>query len=284
MKTIKHTLFASLLLLANFAFTQPAFEVETVGTGDPILMLPGFATPGSIWEETIHALSDKGDYHLVTYAGFDGVDPIGTPWYDAIREELVAYVEKNELRNLTLIGHSMGGNLAVDLAAKLPGFVSGLILVDAVPCMRELMMPGVPAESLQYQSPYNDRMIGMSDEDFLSYATMMASNMTATEEKIAEIVSWSVKADRETYVYGYTDLLKLDLRDKLASIEVPTLILGAAFPDATTVRKTYASQYTKLKDKQITIVEDSRHFIMFDQPEWLYQQIDQYLSDNGKRQ
>jgi pimeloyl-ACP methyl ester carboxylesterase len=178
----------------------------------------------------------------------------------------------------------MGGNLAVDLAAELPGIVSGMILIDAIPCMRELMMPGVPAESLQYESPYNDRMIGMSDADFLSYATTMASNMTATEEKIAEIASWSVKADRETYVYGYTDLLKLDLRDKLSGIEVPTLILGAAFPDATTVRKTYESQYGKLKDKQIAIVEDSRHFIMFDQPEWLYQQIDQYLSDNGKRQ
>jgi pimeloyl-ACP methyl ester carboxylesterase len=284
MKTLKVTLFLSLVLFAPYIFAQSAVQVESRGKGRPVLFLPGFATPGSVWNSTIDALKFKGRYHVVSYAGFDGFEAIGTPWYDVIRKELSEFIEKNKLSNLTIVGHSMGGNLALDLAAELPDHVTGLVLVDAIPCMRELMMPGVPAESLQYKSPYNDRLINMSSEDFRNYVGNMAKNMTNDSEKVEQITQWAMEADRETYVYGYTDLLKLDLRDKLNQIKVSTLILGASFPEPAMVKSNFESQYANLQQKTIALAADSKHFIMFDQPEWLYAQIDQYLSKYGERQ
>src|SRR5690606_34210455 len=113
--------------------------------GNPVLFLPGFTTPGSVWQETIDNLDEEAESHVVSYAGFNGIEPIDTPWYSSLKAELIRYIEKEKLNNVSIIGHSMGGMLAVDIAASLPDRVDKLILVDAIPCMRELMMPGVSA-------------------------------------------------------------------------------------------------------------------------------------------
>jgi pimeloyl-ACP methyl ester carboxylesterase len=171
----------------------------------------------------------------------------------------------------------MGGNLAVDLAAVLPGVVDKIVLVDAIPCMRVLMMPGVPASAMQYKSPYNETMIKMPDDKFRQSVAMMAGNMTLDKAKADSIIAWTLKADRKTYVYGYTDLLRLDLREDLKNVKAKTLILGAANMNEDLIRKNYIDQYQNLQEKTLEIAKDSRHFIMFDQPEWLYSKINSFL-------
>ncbi len=105
----------------------------------------------------------------------------------------------------------------------------------------------------------------------------MAQNMTGKEDKKEVIKNYILNSDRETYVYGYTDLLKLDLREKLADIKIKTLILGASFPSKETVLSTYENQYANLANKEIFIADNSKHFIMFDQPEWMYEKVNAYL-------
>ncbi|WP_370086448.1 alpha/beta fold hydrolase [Ekhidna sp.] len=272
----------SAIFFSQIAISQAPIQVEKSGEGNPIILLPGFTTPGSVWDETIENLSSTYETHVVSYAGFNGLEPIGTPWYTPIKESLIDYIKTENLTNLTIIGHSMGGNLAVDLAEAFDTNLSGLILVDALPCMRELMMPGVPASSLQYDSPYNNQMIEMQDDAFKNTALMMARNMTNQEDKVEMIAGWSIAADRKTYVYGYTDLLKLDLRPSLENIQTQTLILGATFPTREMSQQTFEKQYANLKNKTIELADNSKHFIMFDQPEWLYSQINNYLAKNAQ--
>ncbi|WP_436516981.1 alpha/beta fold hydrolase [Ekhidna sp. To15] len=272
----------STTLLVLFAHSQSPIQVEKSGEGNPILFLPGFTTPGSVWNETIENLNGTYETHVVSYAGFNGLESIGTPWYAPIQEALIDYIKQEKLTNLTIIGHSMGGNLATDLAAAFDKELSGLILVDALPCMRDLMMPGVSASSLQYDSPYNNQMLNMPDDAFKNTALMMARNMTNSEDKVDLIAGWSIAADRKTYVYGYTDLLKLDLRPKLSDITTQTLILGASFPSKEMVLPNFEKQYANLENKTIEVADDSKHFIMFDQPEWLYSQINNYLAQNAQ--
>ncbi|MEO6730706.1 MAG: alpha/beta hydrolase [Ferruginibacter sp.] len=267
----------ALLLLSHFAFTQLPISVAKTGTGNPIIFLPGFTAPGSVWDETVKHLDTSYTNYIVSYAGFNGLQPIATPWYDAVKKQLVEYIKKENLSHVTLIGHSMGGNLAIDLVTELPAMVTGVILVESLPCMRDMMMPGVPAASLQYTSPYNNQILAMGDEDFKKMAMTMAQNMTNTQSKVEVLTTWSVNAHRKTYVYGYTDLLKLDLRDKLPNINIHTLILGASFPNKEMIKANYEKQYANLKGKEILIAESSKHFIMFDQPEWLYTQVNKYL-------
>ena len=279
---MKNAILVVLLVLAQDIASQPAIAVSKTGKGQPILFLPGFTTPGSVWDETIQNLERSYESHVVSYAGFNGLAPIDTPWYEPIRQELIDYVRKNNLSRLTLVGHSMGGNLAIEIAAALPDHVSGMILVESIPCMREVMMPGVPASSLKYDSKYNQQILGMHDDAFIQMATGIAHSMTTVAAKADSLVKWSVRADRKTYAYGYTDLLKLDLRDKLSEIKIRTLILeaGAAYPDKDMVHANYQRQYSNLKSAEFLMNESSKHFIMFDQPEWFYTTVNNFLKKN----
>ena len=259
---------------------QPsAIHVEQHGTGDPLMFLPGFATPALVWDKTIENIRGEHTYYQVSYAGFNGLASVDTPWYENVRAALFDYVVKHDLRNLTLIGHSMGGNLATEVAAAMPERVQQLIIVDAIPCMRALMMPGVDAKYIRYDSPQVVRMLRMSEDSLRQTVMITAQNMTWRPEKTDTLVRWMMRADRETYVYGYTDLLKMDLRPQLHRITAPTLILGASFPDEQAVRENYTKQYANLENKSIRIAPDSRHFIMFDRPEWLHEQINSTLAN-----
>ncbi len=171
----------------------------------------------------------------------------------------------------------MGGTLAIDIAAALPNKIVKLVLVDALPSMRELMMPGVSLDKIQYYTPYNNQMLQMKEEAFKKNAVMMAEGMTSNKEKADTITNWIITTDRKTYVYGFTDLLKLDLREDLKKIKVKTIVLGATFPTKNIAKETFEKQYANLTNKRIEMAPDSKHFIMFDQPDWFYAQLNAFL-------
>ncbi|CAM4156845.1 alpha/beta fold hydrolase [Gillisia limnaea] len=269
-------------IASNKTNYQPEpFEVETIGQGKPILFLPGFTASGSVWKETVEHLTVERKSYLFSYAGFNGNEPIEMPWYDTIKNGLIDYVNQNKLTDIIVIGHSMGGNLAVDIAAEFPDRVSKIIIVDALPFMKDVMMPDVPIEMLDYDTSYNQQTIAMSDADFLNMATMMASNMATDKENQETLKKWMVEADRKTWAYGYTDLLKLDLRPKLSNISCETLIIGASFPDVNMAKANYEKQYENLSEKTLIMASDSKHFVMLDEPEWFYKTVNDFLV-NGK--
>ena len=140
------------------------------------------------------------------------------------------------------------------------------------------MMPNFDSETITYDNPYNQSILEMNSESFDAMATQMASGMSLNKDKHAVIKAWILKADRKTYVYGYTDLLKLDLRELVAQITVPVIVLAATQPyGEDVVKKTYQEQYKNLESYTIKYATESAHFIMFDQPEWFLKAINEEL-------
>jgi pimeloyl-ACP methyl ester carboxylesterase len=269
------------LILQFFAANSQStsIRVSRTGKGDPVLFLPGFTCPGSVWNETIKNMEGKNEAYIISYAGFNGIAPIPMPWYQSIKKELIDYIKKEDLKKIKVIGHSMGGNLATDLAAEMPERFQKVIIVDAIPCMRELMMPGVNASQIQYESPFNKSMLAWTPEQTRKNAALMAGSMTNNKELTDSLVQWSLIADRETYVYGYTDLLKLDLRETLGKISAKVLILGADFPSKDQVIATYDKQYANLANKTVEIATNSKHFVMFDQSDWFYKKVNAFFAE-----
>ena len=278
MKQYMTTLFSLLLTFSVFS-QNPAIQVEIKGKGKPVILLPGFTCPGSVWDETVANLKGDHQFFQVSYAGFNGQAPIEMPWYASLKKEVMAYIINQKLTGVTLIGHSMGGTMALDIAADMPeGIIKDIVVVDGLPCMRAVMMPGVSGDQLQYKSPYNDQLIAMKDEAFQKNAQMYAKQMTSVEAKQVVLTEYAMKADRKTYVYGYTDLLKMDIRPSLPKIKVPVLVLAASFPNKEIIEKTMNNQFETLPNKTIEIVPDSRHFIFFDQASWFYNRINTFMN------
>jgi len=275
MKTLKTT-FLILLLSINLAASAQdyPFAVTVKGAGQPILLFPGFACTAAVWEETVAELSKNYECHVFTFAGFGDVAPIGKPWLPKIKKGVEAYVKDQNLKEAIVVGHSLGGALALWLATEEEHPLSQLIIVDALPSTGALMIPNFKSESLAYESPWNKQMLEMDAAAFDAMVTQMANGMTVKKDKQQQIKDWMVHADRETYVYGYTDLLKLDLREDIRKINIPVSILAAAQPYGLEMAKaTYTEQYKNLKDYEIEFASDAAHFIMYDSPQWFLEKL-----------
>lgn len=274
MKTFKKTftlIFYFFVLTLNAQ--QTALKVEVVGEGKPILLFPGFTCTGEVWEDVVKELSKNNECHVFTFAGFGEISPIEKPWLPKIKEEIIKYIENHKLTKPTLIGHSLGGALALWMASESDAYAN-IIVIDALPSTGALMMPNFKSEYIVYDNPYNTQLLTMDDISFAAMAEQMASGMTLNDSKRDQIKNWMIQADRATYVYGYTDLLKLDLRDSIAFIKAPVTILSATEPyGLEIVKQTFQNQYRNLKDYTIKFADKSAHFIMFDQPEWLLNEI-----------
>jgi len=279
MKTIRNIIaiffFAGVLSLN--AQTKP-FEVKVIGEGQPILLLPGFTCTAEVWEDTVAELSQEYECHIFTLAGFGDVAPIEKPWLPKVKEAINSYVAAQVLEDPIIIGHSLGGALGLWLATDEDNPYSRLIVVDALPSTGALMMPNFKSENMVYESPWNKQMLEMDTVAFEKMALQMVSGMTLNVEKQEQLKDWILMADRETYVYGYTDLLKLDLREDISKINIPVTILAATHPyGIEMVKGTYKGQYKNLESYRIEFAEDAAHFIMFDQPEWFLNQVSKAL-------
>jgi len=280
MKTIKKLLFGLLLFIAFSSTAQyNAFEVKVTGEGEPILLFPGFTCTGEVWNATVNELSKNYECHVFTFAGFGDVPAIEKPWLPKVKEGILEYVSQNKLENPVLLGHSLGGALALWMAADGNSFKE-LIIVDALPSTGALMMPDFKSEYMVYDSPYNKQLLVMSDSDFEAMARQMSNSMTKEKSNQEKIKDWMIQADRETYVYGYTDLLKLDLREDLSKINAPVTILAATEPYGLEMAKsTYDLQYKALAEYTIEFANGSSHFIMYDQPQWFIENLKNALKN-----
>jgi len=276
-------LLKKLLTLSLFVTTitinaQKPFDVIVKGKGEPVLLFPGFACTGEVWDDTVVELSKNYECHIFTLAGFGTVAPIEKPWLIKIKEGVKEYVKNQKLKNPIIIGHSLGGSLGLWLAIEEENPYSKLILVEALPSIGALFMPNFKSEDMVYDSPRNNQMLQMNTVAFESMAEQMANGMTLNEDKKSQIKNWIIQADRETYVYGYTDLLKLDLRNDIAKIKIPVIVLAATHPyGKEMVEKTYKKQYQNLETYDIEYAENAAHFIMYDNPSWFLTQLIKHL-------
>lgn len=279
---MKNIIIKFILFISFFTYSQEAprpIHVKVSGKGDPVMLIPGFTVPGESWTAIVEQLEKNYQCHVITLAGFGGTEPIGFPWLPKVNQALENYIADLQLEGLTIIGHSLGGTLATWLASRNNNKISRLILVDALPAAGALMFPDYDPDNLVYESPYNRQQLSMTETDFDIMATGMSQGMSLNPEVQKKIKGWMVNADRETYVYGYTDYLKLDMREGLKNITAPVTILAADQPfGKEMVMQTYESQYSNLSHYDLIIADNSAHFVMFDKPEWFMGQIQQILA------
>ena len=117
---------------------------EESGSGAPILFLHGFAVTSFTWRHLVPSLSEKYRVILLDLKGFgESPKPKDGKYslYDQARL-VVRFIEKHDLRHLTIIGHSYGGGVALItslyLQKKAPGRLRRLILIDAISYPQEL--------------------------------------------------------------------------------------------------------------------------------------------------
>ncbi|RKR10672.1 pimeloyl-ACP methyl ester carboxylesterase [Flavobacterium sp. 90] len=267
----------SALCLNVFAQTkQYPFEVVKTGKGKKaIVFIPGFASSGDVWKET--KVNFEKDYacYTLTMAGFAGVKPQGNATFKNWENEIANYIKDNKIEKPIVIGHSMGGGLALAIAADYPDLISEIIVVDALPCLGALMDPSFKSKENNDCSPMVTQMTAMNDAQFYDMQKKMAPRLLADTTKLEMLVDWSVKSDRKTFAEMYCDFSNTDLRDKIATIKCPSLILLESY--FINLKPAIETQYKNLKTAKFEYANKGLHFIMYDDTEWYLEQLNNFI-------
>ena len=122
-----------------------------------------------------------------------------------------------------------------------------------------------------------NRITAMNEEQFAQMQRMSAASLTTNSSKFDEIVNWGLKSDRETFAKMYCDFSNTDLRERIKSITVPSLILLE--PHFRNIETVIKEQYKKLSTVQFAYANKGLHFVMFDDKEWFMNQIREFIKE-----
>src|SRR5690242_18009360 len=104
---------------------------EVAGAGKPLILIHGLSGSSRWWERNIAALAQYFRVYVVDLVGF-GASRSDAPFALGEAEQvLYTWMERLDIRRASIVGHSMGGVIAAELAADYPALVERLILVDA---------------------------------------------------------------------------------------------------------------------------------------------------------
>jgi N-formylmaleamate deformylase len=102
------------------------------GAGPAVLIVPGIVSPAILWRHVGEWLADDYDCYVMDVRG-RGLSEAGAHLdygADACARDVISFIQAKGLHLPTVLGHSMGGRIALRAAAQAPGIFGGLVLID----------------------------------------------------------------------------------------------------------------------------------------------------------
>ena len=113
--------------------STPIIKVDTVGSGEPVILIPGLMSDGSVWQSTAKALSKNYQVLIVNVAGFGATPETEGTTARNIEQAIVDYIHQEKLHSPVVIGHSFGGFIALALTVNPQVAIKKTISVDGLP-------------------------------------------------------------------------------------------------------------------------------------------------------
>jgi len=278
---------------AHAAFASDRIRVAVDGDTDgrDIILIPGLSSSPEIWQGTVdHLIAQDGvgwRVHRIHVQGFAGAPakanatgPVAAP----VAEEIARYIRENDLNKPAVVGHSMGGTMGMMLAARHPDLVGKLMVVDMIPFMGAMFgPPGTTAESV---IPVADQVYAAQStaprDQYLTQAKAAVTAMIKTEAARSGPLQDTETSDQQVSASAFRELIVTDLRPELSKITAPVEVLYVKFNDPrmtdAITDAVYQMSFSTLPGAKLKRIDDSAHFIMLDQPQAFYGELDAFLS------
>jgi non-heme chloroperoxidase len=202
------------------------------GAGEPVVMIHGYPFSGKAWECQEHALIEAG-YRVITYDrrgfGESSKPSIGYD-YDTFAEDLDKVIKHLELKNVTLVGHSMGtGEVARYISRYGSENVVRAVMVSPIP---PFLLKTPDNETGVEQKIFDDFKTQIKKDryafltSFLKnfYGNGMMSTDGVSEEKLRADFTLGASSGAAAFLKCVDTWLE-DFREDIAKMNVPLLII-----------------------------------------------------------
>jgi len=249
-------------------------SVEIIGTGSPVILIPGLSSPRAVWDGVAPDLAKGHRVYLVQVNGFAGEDPRGNlepGILDGVVADLHALLAREKLQGAAVVGHSLGGLLGLLWAKAHPGDLAKLMVVDALPFAASIFLPDPTLAAIEPNAAaMRDTMVrGHGKPANEAAVTGTANALARKPESRVKVAAWMRAADaRVSGAAMYADLTT-DLRADMAGIATPITLVYPWSDQVPLARADalYRGEYAKAPHMTFVPIGDAAHFVMLDQPE-----------------
>ncbi|HEY0601377.1 MAG TPA: alpha/beta fold hydrolase [Herpetosiphonaceae bacterium] len=252
---------------------KQAVHYEVFGKGRPVLFLHGWLGSWRYWLPSMEVAST----HFRTYAfdliGFGDTHQRNIePSISAYAEQVIRFLDELGIEQVALVGHSMGGMVALKIAIEHPDRIERVVTVGAP-------IVGSSLALLLKLTAFHPIARGMDALPSLTKWLFRYFLAEADEQAMLEILEDSVKPTADSIRASVRSMMRTDLRPDLPRLSVPSLVLHGTHDDIvmpTQIEVIRRALRTSPYLRQFSI-DGSRHFPWVDQPDLFHEQLITFL-------
>lgn len=242
--------------------------VQVEGVGDPVMLLHGWPTNGQLWRAQVPVLAETRRVIVPDLPGY-GRSPVPSPVrfsFDYFADAVEGLIHEFELNKCALVGHDVGGPVAMLVAARRPDLIAKLVLLNTTPYSEVPLMIKLLVRAGRL-SPLRSFLASRRGFGLLFRAGMVQGDRKAAADRYYEPVATD-PARRQALgqMLIDTDLANLEgLVGRLAEADTPTAIIWAE-KDPTAPPSVARRLHSELPGSTLEMIGDCGHFLTEDRP------------------
>lgn len=266
------------------SFDSGMLHVDRYGSGaKSLIFIPGLASGSWTWYEQIAHFSPQYSVYAITLPGFDGRAPSNEKdLLNAFTRDFWTMLDRQHIDKPVVVGHSLGGTLAILLGEQHPERLSGIFAVDGLPVFPAAAQ-STPQQRAATAASITAQLASMSHAQFVQYERNYMATIGTTDASFAPALADLVtKSDPNAVGAWAAADLNTDLRPQLSNITIPfEEIAPYAAPSPYSESDTvafYKMLVAGAPHAQVVSISPARHYAMLDQPERFDAALTQFLS------
>jgi pimeloyl-ACP methyl ester carboxylesterase len=248
-------------------------DYEDHGNGNVLLLLHGLGSTKKDWDAQVPFFSKNYRVLTLDLRGHgDSTKPLDEYGVELMTKDVKCFLDHLNIKKATIIGFSMGGAIAFQMAVNHPEYLDNLVIVNSGPDFNDMGEIGIDL--------LNNRTQFLETEGLEALAKEISFNMFHEDHQIDlrnEFESRCKNNDYNAYYKSFTTLMAWGLGDKIKNITTRTLVVASDM-DYTPV--SFKEDYVnKLPNATLTVIENSRHGLIIDQPKAFNLELQKFLKN-----
>lgn len=249
---------------------------RTLGEGSPLIILHGLFGTSDNWQTLGKQFSETHKVYLLDLRNH-GRSPHSDDFsYQLMTDDLLEFVEQHKLQDPIILGHSMGGKVAMNFAVQHPDKLSKLIVADiapkAYPPHHDAILEGLRSIDLNTLQSRNDAdAILAQKEDDVGTRMFLLKNLYRKEDNT---FGWRLNIDAiEANLPGILDQVVSD-----TPFNKPTLFIRGGNSRYIKPEQDTAEIQTLFPQARIETIENTGHWLHAEKPQEFFALVNQFLN------
>ncbi|MGJ8591322.1 MAG: alpha/beta fold hydrolase [Aquaticitalea sp.] len=246
-------------------------DYQDYGNGKVLLLLHGLGSTKKDWDAQVPFFSKKYRVIVLDLRGHGkSSKPKSDYGVELMTEDLRAFLDRLNITSANLVGFSMGGAIAFQMAYSYPSYVETMTIVNSGPDFNDM---GSIGEDL-----LNNRTEFLKTKGLSLLAKEISFNMFPENHQIDLRNEFEIRCknnDYNAYYQSFVTLMNWGLGAKLKDIQTRTLVVAS---DMDYTPLSFKEAYVnRMANAQLSVIKNSRHGVVIDQPEAFNMALEKFL-------